>query len=338
MTKFLLLIYIIFIKCVEQNPKTGENTGIVSNGPVNTSENALVNTAKVDILTEDQSEEDSAETTGGAGAGDTIEEEIISNEEVESTAVDVAAKKEVLLPQPKNIFVDSNYVLSGRQLTPEHFNRDIKKSYSQDELIEKVLHYLTTKYMIHDDKPYKEALKTFYTFFDGNINKIAIALAHSIFTTSGFTRLVNLDTSMDRYGCKGVLQFYGEANYKLASDNFDFVAFPEEMGKLKKEAVLGSLQGYVKINPGDLTDYFFESLVGLNPTEVQVLNLRREHKHERIVERVKILLEVKNVLNTPVMFTQSGRNVPVEIVEVLKKMKEIESVTTFDTDEAVILL
>lgn len=170
------------------------------------------------------------------------------------------------------------------------------------------------------------------------MNRIIIVLAHSIFTTSGFTQLVNIDTIHDKYGCKRILQFYGESNYKLASNNFDFVKYPNEMAVLGTRSTIGTLQGYCKINSGDASDYFFESLVGLNPGEVQIMNLKKESTRQKITERVRVLSELKNLFNVEILFAKSGKNIPTEIERILQDMPELIFNTKLDSADKIILL
>lgn len=199
---------------------------------------------------------------------------------------------------------------------------------TKDKYIKTVMPYMASKYGITDSKAYKEVLSTIYNFFRGDMNRIIIVLAHSIFTTSGFTQLVNVNTIHDKYGCKGILQFYGESNYKLASENFDFVKYPSEMAVLGTRSTIGTLQGYCKINPDDTSNYFFESLVVLNPGEVQIMNLKKESTRLKITERVRVLNELKNLFNVEILFAKSGKHIPVEIQRILQDMPKLDSADT----------
>ncbi|ELQ76332.1 hypothetical protein THOM_0642, partial [Trachipleistophora hominis] len=213
-----------------------------------------------------------------------------------------------------------------------------KVFYSEDEYIKKMMSFLKSKYPITDIQACIDVISTIYNYFNGNMNRIVIVLAHSIFTTSGFTRLINLDTIHDPYGCKGILQFYGMSNYELASDNFDFVSQPDKMAVLGTTSTIGTLQGYSKINFGNKVDYFFESLVGLNPGEVQVLNLNKESTKTKIIERVTVLNQIKNLFRIPILFAESGLHIPTEIREILQSMPDITFNTDLRSSEPIIIL
>lgn len=160
--------------------------------------------------------------------------------------------------------------------------------------VNKFLQYLRSKYVIDDMDKMRKVISIIVCVLYHDKENMLMFLAHATFNTAGFYYLKNTDYNLNcKYMSRGLLMITGEQNYRLL-DSFStgFFDKPEKLEILSDDAILVTLEFWKKITRKCTN--FSETLIALNPTEVQPYSCYNPTSKDRLSNRMTIYSDLKS--------------------------------------------
>merc|ERR1711915_92559 len=150
-------------------------------------------------------------------------------------------------------------------------------------------HYLRIKF---NSCIQRDIFEFIFFKFNGNLDRIAVFLAHCVHNTSGFKDLVGEKDQF--YYSRGILQIQGEENYK----SIGYENCPGRLEYLNLETVSASIDFYNKKVKYEYQFTLCDSWYYLWPVEIQGRNYELDIYQKRIVGRINVYLDICNVFVT----------------------------------------
>lgn len=179
----------------------------------------------------------------------------------------------------KHIDGDTN----SRVMDTDIFIQRMKKYFTQER------NYSETEFNKEEMSKY---LKKIHSSFKRNPFHSAVFLAHVLHNNSEFKPKNNTN---ETYGPRGYLQLTGKENYKKAGK--EFVEDPSSLGEHSIETLEGHLTAYKNLVKPIERRSLGQSILRLNPQEVQSKNYKQDEYRDKLTSRIQIHFDICNVLN-----------------------------------------